>query len=73
MGTVQLIKSIFGTKEMKREKSLKALLKKLEEKKEKLKFYLDTKLDKKDIIDKKEELELILLHIKKGKKLLEAM
>jgi len=73
MGTVQLVKSIFGAKETKREKSLKDLLKKLEEKKEKLRLYLDTKLDKKDIIETKEELELVHFHIKKGKRLLEAM
>lgn len=70
---IRLIKSIFGTKEMKREKSLKVLLRKLEEKKEKLGLYLDNKLNTKDIIDKKEELELVLFHIKKGKKLLKAM
>ena len=67
------IKNIFAIKETKRAKSLKSLLNKLETKKEKIKLFLDAKHDKKDILDKKEELELVNFHINKGRKLLEAI
>ncbi len=52
-------------------KSIKALLKKLKEKKDKLTKELDKKLDKKVLKEKKEELEIISIHIKKGEKILE--
>jgi len=64
------IKNIFAVKETNRAKSLKGLLNKLEAKKKNIELFLDTKHERKDIIDKEEELALINFHINKGKKLL---
>jgi hypothetical protein len=53
-----------------KKKALKDLLKKLNKRKRSIKKSLDTSLDKKEKKNLKEELEIISLHIKKGKKIL---
>ena len=67
------VKNIFAIKEAAKKKSLKSLLNKLEVKKEEIKLFLVEKHDKKEIIDKEEELTLINFHINKGRKLLTAI
>ena len=70
MSIRQSVKNIFAIKETNRATSLKSLLNKLEAKKEKIELFLNTQHERKDILDKKEELTLIDFHINKGKKLL---
>ncbi len=54
-------------------KSIKRLLKKLQEKKDKLTESLGKNLDSKDLKEKKEELKIISIHIKKGEKILKEL
>lgn len=54
----------------KKKKSIKELLSKLHVRKREIKELLKNKLSKKDRKELKEELEIILFHIKNGKKLL---
>lgn len=53
-----------------KKKALKDLLKKLRKRKNSIKISLKTSLDKKEKKNLNEELEIISLHIKKGKKIL---
>ncbi len=54
-------------------KSIKSLLKKLRAKKDKLSKLENKSLNDKALKDKKEELEIISIHIKKGEKILESL
>lgn len=56
-----------------KKKAIKRLLKKLEERKEILSKVPKKKLDKKERRELKEELEIISLQIKKGKKILKTL
>lgn len=60
-------------KEEKKKKSIKKLLKKLEDRKNEVKSFLEKDLNKKEKKETKEELEIINYQIKKGKKLLEKL
>ncbi len=67
------VQSTLGLKDLKEEskkKSLKDLLKKLNKRKKSIIAQLKTPLDKKEEIELKEELEIVSLQIKKGKKIL---
>jgi len=76
MGIKKFIKSVqstLGLEDYKKEgkkKSLKDLLKKLTKRKKSIIVLLETSLDKKEKNGLKEELEIITLQIKKGKKIL---
>ncbi len=76
MGIKKFMKSVqstLGLKDLKEEskkKSLKDLLKKLNKRKKSIIAQLKTPLDKKEEIELKEELEIVSLQIKKGKKIL---
>jgi len=77
---IESVKESLGIDELKKvskRKSIKSLLKKLRGKKEKLSKSLDKKsekkLDKKELQDKKEELKIILIQIKKGETILEEL
>lgn len=73
MSTLKFIKRAFNSKKMQKEKSLKNLLQKLEVRKEKIALFLNAEHTNEDIMDKKEELELVTFHINKGRKLLQAI
>ena len=62
-----------GSQEETKRKSLKNLLKKLNQKKENADKLLKTKLDKKKRKELEEELQIILCQIKNGKKLLKKL
>ena len=76
MGIKKFIKSVqstLGLEDYKKEgkkKSLKDLLKKFTKRKKSIIVLLETSLDKKEKNGLKEELEIITLQIKKGKKIL---
>jgi len=76
MGIKKFIKSVQSTLGLKdynqegKKKSLKDLLKKLNGRKKKITALLETPLDKKVEKELKEELDIITLQIKKGKKIL---
>ena len=56
-----------------RKKSLKELIDKLKAKKKELKKQENTDMDKKAIKEMEEEIEILKLHIKKGKKILKKL
>lgn len=56
-----------------KKKSLKSLLKKLNERKRNINKSLKNTLEKKELKELKEELEIVSLQIKKGKKVLHAL
>ncbi len=76
MGLKKFMKSVQSTlglkdfKEESKKKSLKVLLKKLNSRKKSITALLKTPRDKKEENELKEELEIITLQIKKGKKIL---
>ena len=70
---IKSVKSTLGLKDFNQEgkkKALKALLKKLNSRKKSLVASLETPMSKKEENELKEELEIITLQIKKGKKIL---
>jgi len=70
---IENVKSSLGLKDLKKEgkkKSLKDLLKKLNTRKKNITKLLKASLGKKEKKELKEELEIISLQIKKGKKIL---
>ncbi len=56
-----------------KKKSIKSLLKKLNKRRENIVKSLKKKVNKKEKKELKEELEIVCLHIKKGKKLLKKL
>ncbi|MCD6173621.1 MAG: hypothetical protein J7J96_07505 [Sulfurimonas sp.] len=73
---IESVKESLGLDEFKKsskKKAIKKLLKKLREKQNKLTNSLDKKLEKKVIKEKKEELHIITIQIKKGEKILEEL
>lgn len=73
---IESVKESLGLDEFKKsskKKAIKKLLKKLKEKKEKISKSLDKKLEKKVMKEKKEELAIISIQIKKGEKILQEL
>ena len=76
MGIKKFIKSVKHTLGLNdcgvegKKKRLKALLKKLSERKKSIKKLLEASLEKKEKKELKEELDIVSVQIKKGKKLL---
>ncbi len=58
------------SKKSNKQKSLKSFLKKLNKRKVELNSFLEKKLDEKVLKEKKEELKIVSIHIKKTEKIL---
>jgi len=73
---IELVTDTFGLEDPKKsskKKSIKNLLKKLNEKKDSIDTALKEKLDKKKKKELKEEKDILLAQIKKGEKILEKL